>query len=129
MGAADYRDTQCSLFFMRPGNRLRELRKAAKLTQTQLADLTGVAQPTISQIENGTRSMDLAWMRTFARALRCAPVDLLERHDNPDLLDEHERLLIERYRNADKVQRETLERVAAAVVPMPEDVKSAEAAA
>jgi transcriptional regulator with XRE-family HTH domain len=121
MGDADYRDTQCSLFFMRPGNRLRELRRAAKLTQAQLAELTGVAQPTISQIENGSRSMDVAWMRTFARALECAPADLLERADNPDVLDEHERLLIERYRAADKGQRETLERVAAAVVPLTED--------
>lgn len=103
---------------MRPGNRLRELRKAAKLTQAQLAEATGVSQPAISQIENGTRSMDIAWMRTFARALNCAPADLLERDDNPDILDEHERLLIERYRQGDGTQRETLERVAAAVVPL-----------
>lgn len=109
-----------SLLFMRPGNRLRELRKAAKLTQAQLAEITGVSQPAISQIENGTRSMDIAWMRTFARALGCAPADLLERADNPDLLDEHERALIERYRQADDRQRETLERVAAAVVPIDE---------
>jgi transcriptional regulator with XRE-family HTH domain len=106
---------------MRPGNRLRELRRQAKLTQSELADLTGVSQPAISQLENGTRSLDVAWMRTFARALRCAPADLLERDDNPDVLDEHERLLIERYRSADKQQRETLERVTAAVVPLPVD--------
>lgn len=106
---------------MRPGNRLRELRKAAQLTQTALADKTGVSQPAISQIENGTRSMDVAWMRTFARALHCAAADLLDRDDNPDVLDEHERLLIERYRAADKAQRETLERVAAAVVPLGEE--------
>lgn len=105
---------------MRPGNRLRELRRAAKLAQAELADITGVSQPAISQIESGTRSMDIQWMRTFARALKCAPADLLEREDNPHILDEHERLLIDRYRHADQRQRETLERVAAAVVPIEE---------
>jgi transcriptional regulator with XRE-family HTH domain len=129
MGAAEYNGTSCSLFFMRPGNRLRELRKAAKLTQVGLAERTGVAQPTISQIESGSRSMDLAWMRTFARALGCAPADLLERDDNPDVLDEHERHLIKRYRLADRNQRGTLERVAAAIIPLPDDTARKEDAA
>jgi transcriptional regulator with XRE-family HTH domain len=129
MGGAEYNGASCSLFFMKPGNRLRELRRAAKLTQAELAAITGVSQPAISQIENGTRSMDVAWMRTFARALGCAAADLLEREDNPDVLDEHERLLIERYRQADKAQRETLERVVAAVVPLGVDEGERERAA
>lgn len=97
---------------MRPGNRLRELRKAAELTQQELADATGVSQAAVSQLENGTRSMDLAWMRTFARALKCAPADLLDDEDNPDRLDETERELVENYREADDIQRELVQRVA-----------------
>lgn len=97
---------------MRPGNRLRELRKKAELTQQELADATGVSQAAISQLENGERSMDIAWMRTFARALRCATADLLDDEDNPDRLNDSERELVQHYREADDVQRELVERVA-----------------
>lgn len=113
---------------MRPGNRLRELRKAAELTQQELADVTGVSQAAISQLENGERSMDIAWMRTFARALKCAAADLLDPEDNPDRLDGQERALVTRYRKADTAQRQTLERVAAAVVPL-EDAEDQDQAA
>lgn len=97
---------------MRPGNRLRELRKAAGLTQQELADVTGVSQAAISQLENGTRSMDLAWMRTFARSLNCAPADLLTDEDNPDRLQPEERELVGNYRTADEIQQEMVQRVA-----------------
>lgn len=98
---------------IRPGNRLRELRKAAELTQIELADRTGVSQPTISQLENGVLSMDIAWMRSFARVLGCTPADLLDEQDNPDRLDPEERALLDHYRTADELQREMVQRVAA----------------
>jgi transcriptional regulator with XRE-family HTH domain len=102
---------------MRPGNRLRDLRKRAGLTQSELAEATGVSQPAISQIENGVLSMDIQWMRSFARVLGCTAADLLDDDDNPDRLDEEERKLVARFRAADAGQRQTLERVTAAVVP------------
>jgi transcriptional regulator with XRE-family HTH domain len=116
--AAEYNDLSLPVLFMDPDNRLRALRRKAGLTQLELAERTGVSQPAISQLENGTRTLDLPWMRTFARALGCAPADLLDEQDNPYLLDDHERGLVERYRAADTEQREMLERVAAAVVPL-----------
>lgn len=117
MRGAEYHAAQSNVLVMRPGNRLRFLRKLAKITQDELAELTGVSQPAISQLENGTRSMDIQWMRTFARALGCAPADLLDDEDNPDRLAEAERVLVERYRHADRAQRDNLERVTAALVP------------
>lgn len=36
-----------------PGKRLRELRKARKLTQPQVAEVTGVPQSTLSELERG----------------------------------------------------------------------------
>ena len=113
----EYNHPPYNVVVMRPGNRLRELRKKAQLTQIELADRTGVSQSAISQIENGDVSMTIQWMRAFARALGCAPADLLDADDNPDRLEADERDLVQRYRSASEPLRETLTRVAAAVVP------------
>lgn len=102
--------------FMEIRSRLRELRRAAGLTQAELADRTGVSQPAISQLENGIMSMDLQWMRAFARVLGCAPADLLPDEDNPDRLDVAERKLVERYRQADEAMQHTMKRVVDALV-------------
>lgn len=107
---------------------MRELRKAAGLTQGELAELSGVSQPAISQMENGVQSIDIPWMRAFARILNCSAADFLDPEDNPDRLDDHERALIERYRQASRDQRQMLERVAAAVIPAADDVKGEQAA-
>jgi transcriptional regulator with XRE-family HTH domain len=113
---------------MVPDNRLRALRRKAGLTQLELAEATGVSQPAISQLENGTRTLDLPWMRLFARVLKCSPADLLDETDNPYLLDEHEMALVTRYRAADDHDRERLERVAEALVPLPANDRKGEAA-
>ena len=98
---------------MHPGNRIRELRKQAKLSQTELAQRSGVSQPYISQIENqDSLSLDIARMRTLARQFDCAPADLLIDADNPDRLDDDERALIAMYRSASDSQRELIRRVA-----------------
>lgn len=116
-GDKEYNEMTYNVIVMKPGNRLRELRKAAGLTQGELAELSGVSQPAISQLENGLGSFDIPWMRAFARILKCSPADFLDDDDNPDRLDEAERALIERFRHANAAQRQTLERVAAAVIP------------
>lgn len=102
---------------MFPGNRLRQLRKAAGLTQGELAEKLGHSQSAVSQWESGKTALTIEWMRILARLLGCQPADFLEDRDNPDRLDEEERLLIQRYRNASAAERETLLRVSEAVVP------------
>ena len=97
---------------MHPRNRLRELRKRSGLSQARLAQLTGVSQPAISQIENDVLAMDVAWMRAFARVLDCTAADLLPDEDNPDRLTDEERELIHRYRSADDRQQALIQRVA-----------------
>lgn len=101
---------------MQLDNRLRVLRKAAGLTQTELAERSGVSQPTISQLESGVLSMNLRWTRTFARVLSCKPADLLLDADNREGLDAHERALLDRYRQADQGLRRIIERVVDALV-------------
>jgi transcriptional regulator with XRE-family HTH domain len=105
------------LLLMNPTNRIRELRKKAGLNQQQLANLTGVSQPAISQIENDERPLTVDWMRAFARAFDCAPADLLGVEDNPDRLLDEERELILRYRAADEGTRENIQRVTEALMP------------
>jgi DNA-binding XRE family transcriptional regulator len=51
------------LFVMHPGNRLRQLRKAAKLSQQQLGEGVGLSQEAISQLENDKRPLTLDYMR------------------------------------------------------------------
>jgi len=50
--------------------RVRELRKAMKLTQDQLADLSGVDQGNISKLERGeTKGVDFRTLEKLADAL------------------------------------------------------------
>ena len=86
---------------MFPGNRIRELRKRAGLTQIELAERIGLSQGQLSNLENGDRSLSLEWLRRIARALNCAVADLLDDKDNPDRLAGQERDLIEQLRDAD----------------------------
>ncbi|WP_420867935.1 helix-turn-helix domain-containing protein [Bifidobacterium boum] len=65
---------------------LREIRKREGLTQTRLAKLTGLSQPTIAQYENGTMNPNrttLLTARKLCDALSCSPWDLLEQDEAP----------------------------------------------
>lgn len=59
---------------------LRNIRLFRGLTQTQLADMSGVARPNISWFETGYRPVSQMYLRTALRlseALQCDPVDFL----------------------------------------------------
>lgn len=96
-------------------NRIRELR--GKLSQQKLADMVGCSKMSISDLERGEIQLTVDWMRKVAKALRVAPAELLNRDDNPDLLDEDERRLIDNYRSAGEEQRENIQRVTEALSP------------
>lgn len=104
------------LLVMRPGNRLREMRVKAKVSQKALALATGVTQGAISNLENGKRALTVEWMRAFARALGCAPADLLDEQDNPYRLQDDEREFVRIYRAASAEDKEKLQRVTEALV-------------
>jgi transcriptional regulator with XRE-family HTH domain len=48
---------------------LRDVRKAKKMSQTSLADLSGTKQSTISALENGTANVELSTLRSICAAL------------------------------------------------------------
>ena len=60
-------------------NRIRELRKARKLSQKDLSELTGFSQVNISRYESGQRSFDLETAAVIAAALRCKVDDLIRK--------------------------------------------------
>ena len=49
--------------------KLKEIRKARKLTQIELASMVGISQARYSQYERGTREPNLEMLRKLANAL------------------------------------------------------------
>ena len=59
------------------GESVRIVRELQELSQTQLAELTGIPQSTISGIENDRISIGVERAKTLARALKCHPAVLV----------------------------------------------------
>lgn len=57
--------------------RLKEIRKERGLTTQQLADLAGMSQSYVSDIENGRKTLNARRMEQLATALGVSPLDLL----------------------------------------------------
>ena len=58
-------------------NRIKEMRKAQKMTQVELAQKLGTTQGTIQKLEAGQSPPDTKWMRNIAEALGIEPYELL----------------------------------------------------
>ncbi len=59
------------------GESVRIVRELQELSQSRLAELSGVAQATISAIENGRVNLGVERAKALARALRCHPAVLV----------------------------------------------------
>lgn len=106
------------LYFLRmePGNRIRELRIRAQLSQTDLARRVNLSQGQLSNIENGERNVSLEWLRAIAAALGTSVADLLSDDDNPARLSESEAALVSSFREADPTAQDFLLTTAHAVL-------------
>ena len=62
----------------RIGERIRQLRTAKGVSQTELAEKAGLSQPHIVRIEQGRYSVGLDTLQTIAKALGCT-VDMVVR--------------------------------------------------
>lgn len=60
-----------------PGESVRVLRELQALSQSQLAQLTGIPQATISAIENSRVNLGVERAKVLARALKCHPAVLV----------------------------------------------------
>lgn len=63
-----------------PGERLRRAREIAGVTQTALARVSGVSQPNIAALENGTRPLSGPMLRRLLLALDARPSVSLGAH-------------------------------------------------
>ncbi len=63
--------------------RLREMREAAGLSQTDLADRLGVSQSFVTKYERGDRRLDLFQLRAVTTALGVAVSELAREFDQP----------------------------------------------
>lgn len=71
--------------------KLKELRKKADLSQSQLADITGLNVRTIQHYEQGSKVLDHARLDTLLKlclALKCNLDDLIENDEMKTLLRE-----------------------------------------
>ena len=59
------------------GESVRIMRELQELSQTKLAELTGIPQSTISGIENDRINLGVERAKTLALALRCHPAVLV----------------------------------------------------
>ena len=55
------------------GESVRILRELQELSQSQLSELSGIPQATISAIENGRVNLGVERAKRLARALKCDP--------------------------------------------------------
>ena len=59
------------------GESVRIVRELQELTQSQLGELTGIAQATLSAIENDRVNLGVERAKVLARALKCHPAVLV----------------------------------------------------
>lgn len=59
------------------GESVRIIRELQELSQNQLSELTGIAQSTISAIENDRIRLGVERAKVLARALKCHPAVLV----------------------------------------------------
>lgn len=64
------------------GKRIKEIREQKKLSTYSLAKMTGISQSTISKLENGKRSADVALLQPISKALNVEISDLLVETNN-----------------------------------------------
>lgn len=72
----DYRKAQKTIE-VSVGESVRIIRELQELTQTELAELTGIPQSTISAIENDNIRLGVERAKVLARALKCHPAVLV----------------------------------------------------
>lgn len=111
-----------------PPNRIRELREKIGMSQAELARRVSITAGALQKVEVGARKLDQHWMRRLAPELGVTPAELLPAVDNPYILSEEERAIIDRMRAAGQRERQQLRQLADVVVPWKGPARESDAA-
>ncbi|MBA4091411.1 MAG: hypothetical protein C0494_12595 [Sphingobium sp.] len=57
-------------------NRISDIRKAAKMSQSDLAEAIGATLSMVGKLERGERDLNSGWLEKISSALNCKPVEL-----------------------------------------------------
>lgn len=87
------------------GNNIRKYREENGLSQKQLAEALGISNSRVSNWEQGTNRPDADMLSEICRALQVSPSLLLGVQLSTDELSEHERKLIDAYRQKTDLQK------------------------
>lgn len=88
-------------------NRLREMRKRAKLTQPEVGERMGVSHTTIGRYENGESPLDIDTIKALAQIYGCGELELVT--DVEAFAEgEQEQALLSLARELEPAQRELL---------------------
>ncbi|MBQ9236250.1 MAG: helix-turn-helix transcriptional regulator [Alphaproteobacteria bacterium] len=86
-------------------NRLRELRKLKKVTQSEIAEKLGVSQAQVARIEAGINDINTEQMRKLAEILQVKPYELLPLEEQPDVLSDEEKEILQMIRKSSHSNR------------------------
>lgn len=112
-------------YMMEMGSRVKSLRISKRISQARLAELCGVKQPTIANIERGrTKEVKGYVLDALCRELSTTPQFILNGSQSPDR-HEHEMLMAEMsaiFRDLDLDDKTTLLRMARGLLPSKQKV-------
>ena len=86
------------------GSRIRKYRESRGMSQKYLADLIGVSNSRVSNWEQGINRPDADTLAELCRALRVSPSDLLAVHLSENDYTDHEKKVIQAYRQQRDMQ-------------------------
>lgn len=77
------------------GERIRQLRKAKKLTQEELAEKAGVNASYMGTVERGERNISIETLEKIIQGLDVSPAEFFQFHDleNDQMINENGKLL------------------------------------
>lgn len=87
------------------GSRIRKYREIRGISQKELAERINVSNSRISNWEQGINRPDADIIAALCHALNVSPSELLDVHLSTDVLSEHERNVINAYREKIELQK------------------------
>lgn len=93
---------------MNVGNRIRELREKANISNSELASLAGLSQPVMYRLENNQRNADIETLEKVCAALNITLLEFLNEKLDPVVLTSELKKLLDTAKELSSEQLESL---------------------